>query len=138
MALILFGRFILLLVVGVPIGFAICSAAGVTLFAGLGDAKMMMLAQRMFVSCDSFSLIAVPFFIFAGDLLAGGKISKVLVEFCESLLGMIKGGLSVVSVLAGMFFAAISGSGAATTAAVGATLVPSSRSAVITRMKPRR
>ncbi|MBR3795669.1 MAG: TRAP transporter large permease [Clostridia bacterium] len=124
MALILFGMFILLLVVGVPIGFAICSAAGVTLFVGLGDAKMMMLAQRMFVACDSFSLIAVPFFIFAGDLLAGGKISKVLVEFCESLLGMIKGGLSVVSVLAGMFFAAISGSGAATTAAVGATLVP--------------
>ena len=124
MALILFGMFILLLVLGVPVGFSICSAAGVTLFAGLGDAKMMMLAQRMFVSCDSFSLIAVPFFIFAGDLLAGGKISKVLVEFCESLLGMIKGGLSVVSVLAGMFFAAISGSGAATTAAVGATLVP--------------
>jgi len=124
MALILFGMFILLLVVGVPIGFAICSAAGVTLFVGLGDAKMMMLAQRMFVACDSFSLIAVPFFIFAGDLLAGGKISKVLVEFCESLLGMIKGGLSAVSVLAGMFFAAISGSGAATTAAVGATLVP--------------
>ena len=124
MALILFGMFILLLAVGVPVGFSICSAAGITLFAGLGDAKMMMLAQRMFVSCDSFSLIAVPFFIFAGDLLAGGKISKVLVEFCESLLGMIKGGLSVVSVLAGMFFAAISGSGAATTAAVGATLVP--------------
>ena len=124
MALILFGMFIALLVVGVPIAFSICAAAGVTLFAGLGDAKMMMLAQRMFVACDSFSLIAVPFFIFAGDLLAGGKISKVLVEFCESLLGMIKGGLSVVSVLAGMFFAAISGSGAATTAAVGATLVP--------------
>ena len=124
MALILFGMFILLLAVGVPVGFSICSAAGITLFAGLGDAKMMMLAQRMFVACDSFSLIAVPFFIFAGDLLAGGKISKVLVEFCESLLGMIKGGLSVVSVLAGMFFAAISGSGAATTAAVGATLVP--------------
>lgn len=124
MALILFGMFILLLAIGVPVGFSICSAAGITLFAGLGDAKMMMLAQRMFVACDSFSLIAVPFFIFAGDLLAGGKISKVLVEFCESLLGMIKGGLSVVSVLAGMFFAAISGSGAATTAAVGATLVP--------------
>ena len=124
MALILFGMFIGLLAIGVPVAFSICSAAGVTLFVGLGDAKMMMLAQRMFVACDSFSLIAVPFFIFAGDLLAGGKISKVLVEFCESLLGMIKGGLSVVSVLAGMFFAAISGSGAATTAAVGATLVP--------------
>ena len=124
MALILFGVFILLLLIGVPVGFSICSAAAATMFAGYGDAKMMIVAQRMFAGCDSFSLIAVPFFIFAGDLLAGGKISKVLVEFCESLLGMIKGGLSVVSVLAGMFFAAISGSGAATTAAVGATLVP--------------
>ena len=120
MALILFGVFIALLLLGVPVAFAICSAAAATMFAGFGDAKMMIIVQRMFASCDSFSLIAVPFFIFAGDLLAGGKISKVLVEFCESLLGMIKGGLSVVSVLAGMFFAAISGSGAATTAAVGA------------------
>ena len=116
MALILFGVFIALLLLGVPVAFAICSAAATTMFAGFGTAKMMIVVQRMFASCDSFSLIAVPFFIFAGDLLAGGKISKVLVEFCESLLGMIKGGLSVVSVLAGMFFAAISGSGAATTA----------------------
>ena len=115
MALILFGVFIALLLLGVPVAFAICSAAATTMFAGFGTAKMMIVVQRMFASCDSFSLIAVPFFIFAGDLLAGGKISKVLVEFCESLLGMIKGGLSVVSVLAGMFFAAISGSGAATT-----------------------
>ncbi len=117
MAVILFGVFIALLLLGVPVAFAICSAAATTMFAGFGDAKMMIVVQRMFASCDSFSLIAVPFFIFAGDLLAGGRISKVLVEFCESLLGMIKGGLSVVSVLAGMFFAAISGSGAATTAA---------------------
>ena len=124
MALILFGVFILLLLVGVPVAFSICSAAAATMFAGYGDAKMMIVVQRMFQSCDSFSLIAVPFFILAGDLLAKGKISKVLVEFCESFLGMIRGGLSVVSVLAGMFFAAISGSGAATTAAGGATLVP--------------
>lgn len=94
MALILFGVFIALLLLGVPVAFAICSAAATTMFAGFGTAKMMIVVQRMFASCDSFSLIAVPFFIFAGDLLAGGKISKVLVEFCESLLGMIKGGLS--------------------------------------------
>ena len=124
MAAILFCVFIALLIIGVPVAFSICSAAAVTMFAGYGDAKMMIVVQRMFQSCDSFSLIAVPFFIMAGDLLAKGKISKVLVEFCESFLGMIRGGLSVVSVLAGMFFAAISGSGAATTAAVGATLVP--------------
>ena len=124
MAAILFIVFLMLLVIGVPVAFSICSAAAVTMFAGYGGSKMMIVVQRMFQSCDSFSLIAVPFFILAGDLLAKGKISKVLVEFCESFLGMIRGGLSVVSVLAGMLFAAISGSGAATTAAVGATLVP--------------
>ena len=124
MAAILFLVFIGLLAIGVPVAFSICSAAAVTMFAGYGTSRMMIVVQRMFQSCDSFSLIAVPFFILAGDLLAKGKISRVLVEFCESFLGMIRGGLSVVSVLAGMFFAAISGSGAATTAAVGATLVP--------------
>ena len=124
MAFIIFGSFILLLALGVPVAFSICTASAISMFAGYGDQKMMIVVQRMFQSCDSFSLIAVPFFILAGDLLAKGKISKVLVEFCESFLGFIRGGLSVVSVLAGMFFAAISGSGAATTAAVGATLVP--------------
>ncbi|MBQ7486398.1 MAG: TRAP transporter large permease [Clostridia bacterium] len=124
MAAILFSVFIILLLIGVPIAFSIGMAASVTIAAGLGTDKIMMVIQRMFESCNSFSLIAVPFFIFAGDLLSKGKISKLLVEFCESLLGMIRGGLSVVSVLAGMFFAAISGSGAATTAAVGGTLVP--------------
>ncbi len=124
MAPILFIVFIVLLLVGVPVAFSICSAAAVTITVGLAPDKLLMVIQRMFESCNSFSLIAVPFFILAGDLLSKGKISKLLVEFCESLLGMIRGGLSVVSVLAGMFFAAISGSGAATTAAVGGTLVP--------------
>lgn len=65
MAVILFGVFIALLLLGVPVAFAICSAAATTMFAGFGDAKMMIVVQRMFASCDSFSLIAVPFFIFA-------------------------------------------------------------------------
>ena len=123
MAALLFSVFITLLIVGVPVAFSIGSAAAVTIFAGLGSGRLMMMIQRMFESCNSFSLIAVPFFIFAGDLLSKGKISRLLVEFCESILGMIRGGLSIVSVLAGMFFAAISGSGAATTAAVGGALI---------------
>lgn len=124
MAWILFGAFILLLIVGVPIAFSVAGAAGVAMFVGVGPQQGMKLISRMFESTNSFSLIAVPFFILAGDLLAKGKLSKMLVEFCESFLGWVRGGLSIVSVLAGMFFAAISGSGAATTAAVGATLVP--------------
>ena len=99
MGLILFGVFLFLLIIGVPVAFSICTAAGVTVLSGLGQAKLLILIQRMFEACNSFSLIAVPFFILAGDLLSKGKISKLLVEFCESLLGMIRGGLSVVSVL---------------------------------------
>lgn len=90
MGLILFGVFLFLLIIGVPVAFSICTAAGVTVLSGLGQAKLLILIQRMFEACNSFSLIAVPFFILAGDLLSKGKISKLLVEFCESLLGMIR------------------------------------------------
>ena len=123
MGTILFTVFIASLIIGVPVAFSIGSAAAITIASGLGTNRLMMMIQRMFESCNSFSLIAVPFFILAGDLLSKGKISRLLVEFCESVLGVIRGGLSIVSVLAGMFFAAISGSGAATTAAVGGALI---------------
>lgn len=122
MATVLFISFAILLLLGVPVGFTIAIAAFITLVAG--DVPALMMVQRIFTAQDSFSLIAVPFFILAGDLMSKGAVSKVLVEFAESLLGWIRGGLTIVSVLAGMFFAAISGSGAATTAAVGATLIP--------------
>ena len=122
MAAVLFISFAILLLLGVPVGFTIAIAAFITLVAG--DVPALMMVQRIFTAQDSFSLIAVPFFILAGDLMSKGAVSKVLVEFAESLLGWIRGGLTIVSVLAGMFFAAISGSGAATTAAVGATLIP--------------
>ncbi|HHU17008.1 MAG TPA: TRAP transporter large permease [Clostridiales bacterium] len=122
MTALLFSVFLIGLLLGIPIAFAIAIAAVVVLIKG--DVNLLIVVQRMFAATDSFSLIAVPFFILAGDLLARGAISKRLVTFAESVIGRIRGGLSVVSVVAGMFFAAISGSGAATTAAVGATLIP--------------
>lgn len=122
MSALLFLTFFVLLALGVPVAFAIALAALAVLLKG--NVEMLVAVQRMFAATDSFPLIAIPFFIFAGDLLARGAISKRLVSFSESILGGIKGGLSIVSVIAGMFFAAISGSGAATTAAVGATLIP--------------
>lgn len=118
---LLFGIFILLLLLGVPIAFSV-ALAGIAVLVS-GDVSLMMIAQKMFASTNSFPLIAVPFFILAGDLLSQGSISRLLVEFFEAILGRIRGSLSAVSVVAGMFFAAISGSGAATTAAVGGTLV---------------
>ena len=122
MAILLFAVFAVTLLLGIPIAFSIMLSAVAVLVAG--DISLGMVAQRMFYSVNSFPLVAVPFFILAGDLLANGAISKYLVAFAESFLGMIKGGLSIVSVVVAMFFAAISGSGAATTAAVGATLIP--------------
>lgn len=121
MTLLLFGVFILLLIIGVPIAFAV-AISGIAVMVS-GEVSLLMIVQRMFASTNSFPLIAVPFFILAGDLLAQGSISRLLVEFAESMLGRIRGSLSAVSVVAGMFFAAISGSGAATTAAVGSTLI---------------
>jgi C4-dicarboxylate transporter DctM subunit len=122
MATLLFTAFFIGLFIGVPIAFTISIAAIVVLIKG--NVNLSIVVQRMFAATDSFPLIAVPFFILAGDLLARGAMSKKLVNFAESLIGRIRGGLSVVSVISGMFFAAISGSGAATTAAVGATLIP--------------
>ncbi len=122
MATFLFAAFLIGLIIGIPIAFAIVIAAIIVLIKG--NVNLLIVVQRMFAATDSFPLIAVPFFILAGDLLARGAISQKLVTFAESLIGRIRGGLSVVSVVSGMFFAAISGSGAATTAAVGATLIP--------------
>ncbi len=122
MTLVLFGLFFLFLLLGVPVALTIGASTVVALHGA--DIPLMLVAQRMFAGVDSFALIAVPFFILAGDLMAQGKVSEKLVSLADAILGFLKGGLSVVSVLAGMFFAAISGSGAATTAAVGSSLVP--------------
>ena len=125
MTALLFASFLLFLIIGVPVAIAIGAS---TVLALWGDGvSLMVLPQRLFAGIDSFALIAVPLFILAGDLMAGGRISEKLVAFADALLGFVKGGLSVVSVLAGLFFAAISGSGAATTAAIGSALVPELR-----------
>lgn len=122
MGAILIAVFLVCLAIGVPIAFAIAVAGTVVLI--VGDVNLLIVVQRLFAATDSFSLVAIPFFILAGDLLARGEMSKTLVAFAEGCLGKIKGGLSAVSVLASMFFAAISGSGAATTAAVGSSMLP--------------
>ena len=125
MAALIFGTFALLLLIGLPIALAI----GMTSFIILvtQDVPLVVIAQRMFAGTDSFPLVAVPFFILAGDLLARGKISDRLVNFAESFLGFLRGGLWIVSVVAAMFFAGVTGSGAADTAAIAAPLIPELR-----------
>ncbi len=122
MSLVLAGLFVVFLVMGLPVAIVIGAASMTAL--NLSGVPLMVVPQQMFSGINSFAFVAVPMFILAGDIMAQGEISKRLVAFADSMFGFIKGGLSIVSVLAGMFFAAISGSGAATTAAVGASLVP--------------
>jgi len=122
MTLLLAGLFVLFLLMGLPVAIVIGAAAAGALYAS--SVPLMVVPQQMFSGINSFALVAVPMFILTGDIMAQGEISRRLVAFADSLFGFVKGGLSVVSVLAGVFFAAISGSGAATTAAVGASLVP--------------
>ena len=107
----------------VPIGFAIgLSVVAYALTAG--TVNMGYIASGLFASCDSFPLMAIPFFILSGALMEGGGLSKRLVQFFDSLVGHLTGGLAIVTVITCMFFGAISGSGPATTAAVGAIMVP--------------
>lgn len=125
MTALLFVLFFVFMLLGVPVALAIGASTLLALQAQ--GVPLMVVTQQMFQGINSFALVAVPMFILAGDLMAQGKVSEKLVAFADALFGFLKGGLSVVSVGAGMFFAAISGSGAATTAAVGSSLVPELR-----------
>ncbi|MEH6774393.1 MAG: TRAP transporter large permease [Cereibacter changlensis] len=123
MTAILFGVLLVLLFAGVPVAFALGLAAIVTIWQG-ELMPMLIVPQEMIRSINSFPLLAIPFFILAGNLMQAGGISERLVLFSRTLVGSMTGGLAMVAIVTSAFFAAISGSGAATTAAVGAILIP--------------
>jgi tripartite ATP-independent transporter DctM subunit len=112
----------LMLLMQVPLAFAIGLATVGALWTA--DIDMMIFAQRMVSATQSFSLLAIPFFILAGDLMTAGGISRRLVGFADVLVRHRTGGLGMVAVLAAAFFAALSGSAPATTAAIGAIMIP--------------
>ena len=114
---------LLLFACGTPIGVAIGASAVLAILIQ-GDFPLMMVAQRMFSGMDSFHLMAVPLFMFTGVLMEAGGISKRIIDLANALVGWLPGGLAAVTIVAAMFFAGISGSAAADTAAVGAILIP--------------
>ncbi len=124
MATLLFIMLLVLIAINVPIAIALGLAAVTVLIVG-GGMPLIVLPQKMFAALDSFPLMAAPFFILAGKLMEHGGISERLIEFAKSLVGQFKGGLAHVSIVACVFFAAISGSATATTAAIGSILIPS-------------
>lgn len=118
---LVFGSFTFLLLIGAPIGVALGLSSAVVIYT-IMEIPLIVVAQRMFTAIDSFSFMAIPFFMLAGSFMSSGGVTKRLVKFATSLVGFITGGLALVVAVTGMFFAAISGSSAATTAALGATL----------------
>jgi C4-dicarboxylate transporter DctM subunit len=110
-----------LLNVPIAMSIGLGTAAAIT-FAG--KVPLFLIAQRMFTGMDSFPLLAIPLFMIAGTLMERGGISRRLIAFASSLVGQVWGGLGIISVLACMFFAAISGSAPATLVAIGSVMVP--------------
>jgi C4-dicarboxylate transporter DctM subunit len=123
MTVTIFSIFVLLLVAKVPVSFCLAVSSVLALLI-MGSTDPLVVVQRLYRSVENFSLIAIPFFILAGGFMDSGGISKRIVKFASSLVGHIKGGLAMISVLAAMFFAGISGSTAADTAAIGSILIP--------------
>ncbi|MDR5901593.1 TRAP transporter large permease [Halomonas icarae] len=114
---------IILFSLGVPIAVSIVLASiiGIEFFSRL---PLLLVPQQMFVGIDNFPLLAIPFFILAGNLMAAGGISRRLVDLAKSIVGGLQGGLAMTCVLTCMMFAAVSGSSVATTFAIGSILIP--------------
>ena len=120
---VLFGSFALLLFLSVPIGIAIGLSTLLTIIYS-GSLPVEFLAKELVTSVDSFPLMAVPFFILAGEIMGKGGISERLFKVANSMVGNKTGGFAIATIITCMFFAAISGSGPATVAAIGGIMIP--------------
>ncbi|MGL6111761.1 MAG: TRAP transporter large permease subunit, partial [Rubrivivax sp.] len=121
-ALVLLGSFFVLMMLGVPVAYALGMASLIgALWIELPlDAVMIQIASGV----NKFSLLAIPFFVLAGAIMAEGGMARRLVAFAGVFVGFLRGGLSLVNILASTFFGAISGSSVADTASIGSVLIP--------------
>ncbi|MGL5174902.1 MAG: TRAP transporter large permease [Cetobacterium sp.] len=119
---ILIGSLFLFLIIKLPIAFALGLSATLTaLYLGI---PTMVIAQKMVEGVKSFSLMAIPFFILAGEIMGQGGISRRLIDFSNVIVGRVRGGLAMVNILSSMFFGGISGSSVADTSSIGTIMIP--------------
>ena len=128
--LVLVISFFFLLVVGVPVAYSIGVAGILTMLVNIDSLPALTTyAMRMASGLDSFALLAIPFFILAGNIMNSGGIALRLIDFAKVLVGRLPGGLAVVNVVANMLFGAISGSAAAAASAIGSIMTPEMKKA---------
>ena len=120
---ILVAAFIFFLLIGVPVAFVLGLTPMVAMISQ-GDTPLILIAQRIFTGIDDPILMAIPFFILAGNLMSRGGMTRRLVTFCRVLVGGISGGLAHINVIISMIFAGITGAAVADTSAVGSILIP--------------
>jgi C4-dicarboxylate transporter DctM subunit len=113
--------FLVLIVIGTPIVFALGVSAGLTIY--FSDIPVSIIAQRMYAGLDSFTIMAIPFFVLAGIIMEQGGIARRIIDFSVALVGWITGSLMLVATVAGIGMAAVSGSGAASTAAISSIML---------------
>nr|WP_321442820.1 TRAP transporter large permease [uncultured Cohaesibacter sp.] len=122
METVLILAFIAMALIGVPVAYALALSVSLVLFVYM-DLPQVLIVNNLFSGIDSFSFMAVPFFMLAGAFMSAGGVTSRLVNVAQAMVGSFTGGLAQAVAVAGMFFAAISGSSAATTAAIGSTMV---------------
>lgn len=120
--IVLFATLVVFLVLGFHIGIAMSVAVLAALW--VGDLPYLLFTQRLYNSFDSFPLLAVPYFVMAGEIMQRGSMSESLINFSRTLVGHTTGALSQISILTSMFYGALCGSAPATTAAVGGMMIP--------------
>ena len=122
--LLLFGTFFILILINMPIAFALGLAGLVVLFIDKGFGALQLIPSIMNASISSFTLLAIPFFVLAGVIMEYSGISKRLIDFASVCVSHRRNGIAMVTIMTALFFAAISGSGPATVAAIGGILIP--------------
>lgn len=124
MSFTFFWLLLVLMIAGLPIAFALMIAPGISLFFDGQQSMFPMLLMRMYNGMDSFPLMAIPYFILAGEVMNRGGITTRLVRLSQALIGHLRGGLAHVNILSSILFAGLSGSAVADTSAIGSMLIP--------------
>lgn len=122
MELMLFGVFFILLFIGVPVAF--CLGLSSFFYLVMNDIPLVVIPQKMYAGIDSFTLLCIPGFVLAGNLMNSGGITKRIIKFCNAFVGHIRGGLGLANIGSSMVFAGISGTALADTASIGGIMIP--------------